>query len=587
MKPTLHERLHLNAIWRLSKEFLPYRWQVGGVLFLGFVIAAVQPLCIKLSQTIIDELQKSNNEAFFRWIPLALIGIFLVSGLAKYFHTAFRRYISEKVIIKMRTDLFHKYLMFPLAVTDEKRTGDMLSTIQNDLAQINSGVETLCDILKEPFIFLGLVGVALYWDWQLTLVTLITAPLVVMLFAKSGSAVKRYSAKNLNQFSDLVSLGQESIAGARVVKVFRLESTLLDKFRKVQDDYLKTIWKSIKVQEVATPGVEFIGACLMGGIILYGKYRISNGWLTTGQLIAFIVALGLLQMPIKKLNLAYLKMKNAEAAAERIYKVLDTPDVPARAFAGIRKADFEREIVFDKVGVFYGEKRALGNVSFRVRHGEKIAFVGPSGGGKSSIVNLIPRLYEISEGQITIDGVDISHIHLSDLRGLISFVTQDIFLFNDSIFENIRYGNLHASTEQVLKAAELAHCLDFIAKCPEGIHSSIGDRGVCLSGGERQRIAIARAILKHAPILVLDEATSSLDSHSEAIVQSALDTLMEGKTTFMVAHRFSTVRRADRIFVLEAGRIQESGRHEELMRSRGLYSQLYERQALMGEPAFT
>jgi len=547
---------------------------------LGLIIAAIQPLCLKLSQGIIDALEKdSAADGFFRWVPLALIGLFLASGLAKYSYNTLRRYVSEKVILKLREDLFNKYLWLPLSILDQKRSGEMISGLQNDLQQINAGVDTLCDVFKEPFIFLGLIGVAFYWDWQLALSTLVAAPIIVMLFSRSGAAVKRYASRNLEQFSDIMSLGQESLTGARVVRVFHLEKLLSKKFTELQEGYFRTIWKSIRVQELSTPSVEFIGACLMGAVVLYGRYQISNGWLTTGELVAFIFALGLSQMPIKNLNNAYLKLKNAEAAAERIYAVLDLASTQQpKSFKGYRVDHFEKEIRFENVGLHYGDKRALEGINFDVQRGECVAFVGASGGGKSSIINLLPRLYEVTSGKITLDGMDIRNVHLEDLRNLYSYVTQDTFLFNDSIYENIRYGKPSATKAEIEKAAELAHCTGFIAKSPQGFETKIGDRGVCLSGGERQRVAIARSILKGAPILILDEATSNLDSHSESVVQSAIETLMKGKTVFMVAHRFSTLRMAKKIFVLDGGKIIQSGTHESLAKSQGMYEQLHKQQ---------
>jgi subfamily B ATP-binding cassette protein MsbA len=564
------------ALKRLMREFLAHRRTVSIIVFLGFVVAAIQPACLAVTQRIIDELQHPGSTRFFQWVPAFLAVVFLVSGLAKYFNNSLRRMLSERVVIKLRAELYRKYVGFPLSILDRKRTGDMMSSLQNDLAQVSVGIDTVCDLFKEPLIFLGLIGMAFYLDWRLTLGVLVAAPLVATLFSRSGAAVKRYANHNMEQFSELVSLSQESITGARVVKIFQLESTLLDKFRGLQEAYFRTIWKSIRVQELGTPLVELIGACLMGGVILYGRYRVTQGDMTTGKLIAFILDIGLAQMPLKQVNNAFLKLKNAEAAAERIYGVLDTPD---RVPSGTRRwQEFQTSIVYDNITLEYGDKPALENVSFEVKRGECVAFVGPSGSGKSSIVNLLPRLYEVSGGRLLVDGVDSREIYLSDIRRQISVVTQDTFLFNDSIYENIRYGNPHASREAILRAAEMAHCLPFIEKLPQGMESRIGERGVCLSGGERQRLAIARALLKAAPILILDEATSSLDSHSEEVVQKALEVLMKGKTTFLVAHRFSTIRRADRIYVMEHGRISEAGGHDALMGGKGLYSRLYETQ---------
>lgn len=566
-------RMHLPAMGRVVGAFTRHRWTFIGVLSLGFVIAAIQPVSVMLSQRIVDQLKRGTDldPSFFRWVPAALIAVFVVSGLAKYFHNSWRRYLAEEIIIHFRENLFKKYLNLPMRVLDQKRTGEMLAGLQNDLQQINSGIDTFCLVLKEPFTFLGLMGAALYCDWKLTLATLVVAPLVAILFSRSGAAVKRYSARNLEQFADLLSLSQESITGARIVKVFRLEQPLSTRFKEIQEGYLKTIWKSIRVQELATPLVELVGAILIAGVLIYGGVQASNGNLTSGQLVAFVIAIGLAQMPIKQLNNAFLKLKTAEAAAEKLFAILDSPETGAGNTTSIRKTHFDSEIRFDRVSLHYGEKQALNQVSFAVKCGETVAFVGESGSGKTSIINLLPRLYEVSSGRILLDGTDIRDIDLYDLRSLMSFVTQETFLFNDTIFNNIRFGNPLATPEEIEWAARHAHCTDFIGRLPHGIQTRIGDRGSMLSGGERQRVAIARAFLKNAPILVLDEATSNLDSQSEKVVQTALDELASGRTTFMVAHRLSTVRRANQIFVMEQGHLIESGTHQELNQRAGVY----------------
>jgi subfamily B ATP-binding cassette protein MsbA len=569
-----------SALRRVIGEFRPYKGKLAIVLALGLVISAIQPISVKLSQRIIDELQSGAfiKEAFFKQVPGLLIIVFFVSGLAKYFHNTLRRHVAERVIIKYRTLLFEKYITFPLSVLDKTRAGDFLSSIQNDLGKISTGIDTLILVLKEPFTFFGLLGAAFYCDWRLALSTLIVAPIVALLFSKSGSAVKKYSQKNLELFSDLMSVSQETISGSRVVKVFQLEQSLFEKFKAIQENYFKVFMKAINVEELATPLVEFIGSLLIAGVIIYGGHRASMGLLTPGQLVGFIIALGLAQMPLKQLNNAYLKLKAAEAAAERLYKILDTQGTQRQIQGNKRIQTLLKEIVFDQASLMYDDKPALSQLSFEVNRGECVAFVGHSGSGKSSIVNLLPRLYELSQGRILFDGTPISEFVLEDLRSLFSFVTQDTFLFNDSLFENIRYGNRKATAGEVEKAAEQAHCTDFIKKLKKGYHTRIGDRGVCLSGGERQRVAIARALLRNSPILILDEATSSLDSQSEAIVQEAMEQLIQGKTTFMVAHRLSTVRKADRIFVVEDGKIKESGSHDQLLKAGGIYRGFYERQ---------
>ncbi|MBI4404900.1 MAG: ABC transporter ATP-binding protein [Deltaproteobacteria bacterium] len=567
-----------QALARLIAEFKPYKGRVLAVLLLGIVISAIQPASVKVSQQVIDSLQKGSHPFLFRWIAALLIPLFILNGLAKYLHNTLRRSTTENVILRLRSALFGKYLTLPVSALDAKRSGELLSNIQNDLFQISTGVDTLTSLLKEPFTFLGLIAVAFYFDWQLALCTLVAAPIIIQLFSRTGWAVKRYSKRNLEEFASLLSMTQEIVSGSRIVKVFGLETVLSKKFNDLNQHYLKTKLKSIRVEEIPTPLVELIGAALMVGVISYGGYRISQGWLTAGELVAFVITVGLCQMPIKELNNAWLKLKAAEAAAERVYQILDTP-IPTRWRHGMCRVDgFNQSIRFENVGLAYGDKRALKGIHFEVKRGECVAFVGESGSGKSSIVNLLPRLFDVSEGRIVLDGTDIRDIFLDDLRRLISFVTQDTFLFNDTIFENIRYGNSMADRKQVEHAARLAHCTDFIGRQPYGFETVIGDRGVCLSGGERQRLAIARAILKASPILVLDEATSNLDSQSEELVQGALETLMVDKTTFLVAHRFTTVKRASRIYVVDGGSIVEDGSHEELVRNQGLYKDLFQRQ---------
>lgn len=568
---------------RIAREFKPYYKLIAFVFASGLVISAIQPASLKLSQNILDELQKgtSLSSDFFKWVPLSLVVVFFVSGLAKYFHNTTRRYVSESIIRGLRVRLYERFLSFPLSVLDSKRTGDLLSSIQNDLQAVSSGIDTFFLVLKEPFTFIGLLSVAFYYDWRLATTTLLAAPLVAFLFSKSGSAVKRYTKKNLGLFADLMSISQESIAGSRVVKVFRLEKTLSARFNKIQDLYFKTHFKSIKVEELATPLIEFIGALLMAMVIIYGGYRISNGELSSGELVAFILALGLAQMPIKQMNNAFLKIKTADAASERIYNLLDITEYESRNVGRVRKASFDSSIRFDNVSLYYGDKRALNSIELEIKKGECVAFVGHSGSGKTSLVNLLPRLYEVSEGNVFIDGKPIYDYYLDDLRKMISVVTQDTFLFHDTIYANIQYGNMDATREEIERAARQAYCYDFIQNLPHGFDTVIGERGVCLSGGERQRVAIARALLKNAPILILDEATSNLDSRSEAIVQQALEELIKGRTTLMVAHRLSTIKKADRIYVMDEGKVIESGNHEMLSNKRGLYTKFLERQSLV------
>lgn len=558
---------------RLFLELRPHRGLLTGVILLGVVVAAIQPASAKLTQLIIDSLKAGNERHAFQVLPFFLMFLFIIGGVAKYCYNTIRRKVVELFILDFRRRIFDKYLALSVSFIDRTRTGEMLSSIQNDLSLVSQGIDTVFGIFKEPLAFLGLLGMAFYFDWRLALSTSIAAPIVVLLFSKPGAAVKRYSNRNLGLFADLISLGQEALVGARVVKIFGLERTLSEKFQEYQKRYFQTAWKSICVQELAAPLVELLGASIMSVLLFYGGYRIASGAMSAGDLIGFILTLGLCQMPIKSLNNAYLKLKTAEAAADRIYGLLDTHEEIGQGTR--RVSGFRDRIVFENVSLFYGDKPAISDVSFEIIRGECVAFVGPSGSGKSSLVNCLPRFYDPTHGRILLDGHDLREYRLSDLRLQIGFVSQEIFLFHDTLFENIRFGRPTASAAEVMRAAELAHCREFIDLLPQGVDTVLGERGACLSGGERQRVAIARAILKNAPILVLDEATSNLDSQSEKTVQEALEILMSERTTLMVAHRFSIVARAQRIYVLNSGRVTEVGSHQELIHQNGHFAHLF------------
>ncbi len=561
---------------RLVGEMHDQRLVIAVVLVLGLIISAVQPVVLRITEQVIDGLRRGEISAYLRRVPLLMIGIFVVSGLAKYFHNSLRRVLGEEVLCRLRTRLFDKYLASPIGHLDNQRSGGMLSGFQNDLAQISLGMETMTLALKEPLTFIFLMATAFYCDVWLTAATLVVAPLVVLLFSKSGSAVKRYSVHSLSYFSDLLGVVSDALTGSRVIKAFHMEERLREKFDAVQKRYFHVMKRSIQVQEIATPAVEFVGSLLMAGVIWYGAYRVEMGAMTAGKLVAFIIAIGLAQMPIKQLNNSWLRLKLAEAAAERIYALLDGPEEPATK--PVTRVTFRDRVSFERVGIRLGERQILQDVSFDLEAGHSLGVVGESGSGKTTLLNALLRFNDVSTGRISIDGVDIREKELSEVRALMAYVTQDTFLFNDTIFENIRFGRPSATRQEVERAAEMAHCTEFVARSTLGFQTEIGERGVRLSGGERQRIAIARAFLKAAPILLLDEATSNLDSHSEAAVQDALNRLMEGRTSLVVAHRLSTVSRTDRILVIQRGSLVEQGNHQELLAAKGKYFGLVQRQ---------
>jgi subfamily B ATP-binding cassette protein MsbA len=568
-----------STLKRLLGEFKPFRTSVIVVVVLGIIVSAIQPISLKVTQLIIDQLKTSVDPKKFQWLALLIIPVFIVNGLAKYFYNTIRRVISEKVIQKLRTEIFQKYLTQSLSQIESQKTGELLSKIQNDLSQVNSGIDTFCSVLKEPFTFLGLIAMAVYFDWKLTLCVFVVAPFVVLLFSRSGSAVRRYSEHNLIQFSDLISMVQESISGARIVKIFNLENRIFKRYLKVQNEYFNTLVKSIKVQEIATPAVELVGTTLMAGIFIYAGYRISTGTISLGDLLSFLLALGLSQMPIKQLNNGYLKIKIAEAAAKRVYAVIDSE---TEEFEENTSFQFNQSIELKNISVNFQNKIALKNISLAIHKNQTIAIVGKSGSGKTTLINLLPKLIHPQQGEVLIDGVDIEDISTRDLRDHISIVSQDPFLFHASIYENIGFGKHNATDNEIIQAAEHAYCKEFIEKCPEGYQTIVGERGYSLSGGERQRIAIARAFLKNAPILILDEATSNLDPHSEKRVQQALEDLRKDKTTLLISHRYSNLKKVDKIFVLEAGELVQVGHQEDLQKIEGGFSHLFKSEMTLG-----
>lgn len=565
-----------RALKRLLAELKHRKVVIGVVLLLGLMISAVQPLVLHMTERVIDELRRGQMSAYLKKSPLLIILIFIVSGFAKYYYNSLRRVLGEEVLVSLRSRLFQKYLSSPIPHLDSQRSGGIMGSFQNDLTLISHGLETMTLALKEPFTFVGLMATAFYCDVWLTLATLVTIPLIVVLFSASGAAMKRYTASGLIQFSDLLTVVSDALTGSRVVKAFQMEDRLRAKFEAVQARYFHNMKRSIQVQEIATPAVEFVGSLIIAGVILYGSYRVETGGMTAGKLVAFMIAIGLAQMPIKTLNNSWLRLKGAEAAAERVYSLLDGPEElsPARP----KKHSFADRIVFENVGIVLGDRHAVRGVSFELPYGKRIGLVGESGSGKTTLLNSLLRFNDVTSGRVLVDGVDLREMSLVDVRGLTAYVTQETFLFHDTIYENIRFGRPDATARDIERAAELAHCTDFISRCKLGFHTEVGERGVRLSGGERQRIAIARAFLKSAPLLLLDEATSNLDSHSEGVVQEALEALMEGRTSLIVAHRLSTIARADEILVLSQGKLVEQGKHQALVQAQGSYFGLIQKQ---------
>lgn len=577
-----------SSTHRLLGELAPFRGAALGVLLLGAVVAAEQPVGVKLTQQLIDGLKLLGGAqpapGTLERLPWLLVLVYAIGGVAKFTHGLLRRMLAERIVVRLRERLFERLVRLPIPTIERNRSGDLLSPLQNDLAIVSQGLDTAWALAKEPLTFLGLLGMAFYSDWLLATFAVCLTPVIARIFSRSGKAVKTYAAQNLKQFGDLLGLAQEATAGARTVKAFGLEARLSDRFRAIQTNYLEVFRRSAAIQEANSPVVEMLGACLVAGLVAFGGWRVSSGAITAGDFVAFLFALGLMQMPMKQMNNAFLKLKASQAALDRIYRWLDEPVEPLEASATRPVPVFYGasgpRLAFENVTVRYGNRAAVENVSLELRAGERLALVGSSGSGKSTLVSLLPRFVDPTAGIVRVDGVDVKDWPLQALRRRVAFVPQEPFLFHGTVEDNLRVARPEASASELAQALRAANCEEFLGRAEAGLATVVGDRGMSLSGGERQRIAIARALLADADVLVLDEATSSLDAEAERRVQEGVERWVEGKILVQIAHRFSAIRQATRIVVMDAGRIVADGAHGNLYGDSPVYRGLYEMQRL-------
>jgi ATP-binding cassette, subfamily B, bacterial MsbA len=520
-------------------------------------------------------------------VAVLIILASLMKGIGAYFSTYWMTDVGQLVVRDVRNALFAHMLGQSASFFARSTSGQLMSRVTSDVGQIQQAVsETVGDLIRESLALVGYLFVLLYFDARLALVCLTGAPVVIYPLVRLGQRVRKTTRRSQEHLETISHLAAEAFSGHRIVKAFGMEAKEADRFAHASDRLYRTNMKAIVALSSLPPLMEFLGGLAMAGALWYGSRQIAYGNLTPGAFTAFMASLFMMYGPAKKLSRVNANLQQAIAAAGRIFEMLDThtevQDRPgAQALAPLRD-----RIVFRGVSFNYEDRdrrRILREVSFDVRAGQMVALVGLSGAGKTTLVNLIPRFYDVTGGGILIDDVDIRDVTLKSLRAQIGMVTQDTVLFDDTIASNIAYGAPNATPEQIEDAARIAHAHEFIATLPEKYQTKIGERGQRLSGGQRQRVAIARALLKNSPILILDEATSSLDAESEMLVQDALLRLMQDRTSFVIAHRLSTVRRADAIIVLERGVVREIGRHDELLaRPNGVYARLYALQMFEG-----
>jgi ATP-binding cassette, subfamily B, bacterial MsbA len=588
----------VNAFSRLFAYARPYRGRFVAAFAAMLLYAVASAGLALLIKPLMDSVLTHQLELTFRGITVdlatwsaAVLTIYLFKGLGAYFSAFLMTDIGLRVVRDLRNRLFRHILDQSASFFSRRTSGQLMSGITSDVNQIQNVVsETVGDLLREGLAVLGYAVVLFWYDAKLALVVVTGAPVVVYPLVKLGQRVRRTSRRVQDEIAHLSHITAEAFTGHRIVKAFGAEAHEEARFTAAAQHLYRTTLKVISTVSILPPLMEFLGGLGVVGLIAYGSTHINDprGGMTQGDFMTFVVTAFLMYTPIKKLSRVNTNIQQAIAASERIFEILDTHSEVRERPGATTMAPLTSGIEFRNISFNYEDasgRRVLRDVSFRVRAGQVIAIVGLSGAGKTTLVNLIPRFFDVTDGAILVDGIDIRDVTLTSLRAQVGIVTQETVLFDESIASNIAYGSPGASAAEIEAAARAAHAHEFIVTLPEQYETFIGERGQRLSGGQRQRLAIARALLKNSPILILDEATSSLDAESERLVQDALANLMRDRTSFVIAHRLSTVRRADAIIALERGRVAEIGRHDELLaRSDGVYAKLYAQQIFERQP---
>ncbi len=572
----------MTEFLRLVRYAAPYRGRLVIALLAMLVYAAGSLGVVMQVEPIFNNVLPSAERV--GQVAALLLGAYLLKGVGAYVSGYLMTWVGQRVVKDLRTRLYRHILDQSAAFFSRRTSGQLMSRITNDVAQVQQAVsETLADLVRESLAVFGYAGWLFYVDWRLALVCLTAAPLVVYPLTQLGQRVRRMTRRSQQELEHLTHVAAEGLTGHRIVKAFGAEAREGQRFSHAADRLFRTTMRVVSAVAALPPLMELVGGVAAVLALWYGSRQVAAGDLTTGEFASFLTAAFMMYAPIKKLSRVNAGLQQAIAAAQRIFGLLDTHTEVLDKPGAPRLEPLRRSVEFRDVGFAYHDAQGqftLRHVSFEARANQVVAIVGLSGAGKTTLVNLIPRFYDVTEGAILIDDVDIRDVSLASLRSQIALVTQETVLFDDTIAANIAYGVPDASVERIEAAARAAHAHEFVTTLPDGYRTRIGERGQRLSGGQRQRLAIARAILKDSPLLVLDEATSSLDAESELLVQDALANLIRDRTTFVIAHRLSTVRRADLIVALDEGRVAETGTHESLVGlPEGVYAKLYALQA--------
>ena len=561
---------------RLLQFLKPYKAKLS-IAMVSMVLVSVcgsgQAYMVK---PLLDEIFVNKDQVMLNLLPLGLVLVFLFKGIFYYTYNFILDSIGQSVIRDLRERIFVHIHSLPISFFHHTPTGELIARVVNDATLIQMAVSrALAGVLKDLVQVFGLLFVVFALNWKLALVAMIFLPMAAVPVSHFGKKFRKLSVTNQQTVARVTNILHETITGHRIVKAFGMEKYEIAKFSKTVNELLQIIIKDISINSLQHPLMELLGGVCIAGIIWYGGHQVLAGQSTPGTFIAFLTTLIMIYDPIKGVSNINSPVQQGMAAAGRIFALLDIKAEIADRPDAKPLPDFHESIVFNHVHFSYdGKIPVLTDIDLTVKAGEVIAFVGSSGGGKTTLVNLLPRFFEVSRGAILIDGHDIRDVTMKSLRSQMAIVTQQTILFNDTVRNNIAYGDPTRSEEEIIAAAKAAHALDFIQALPDGFDTMIGESGARLSGGQQQRLSIARALLKNAPILILDEATSALDTESEREVQKALDNLMQNRTTFVIAHRLSTIKNADRIIVIHEGKIAEEGDHDQLMARNGIYTML-------------
>jgi subfamily B ATP-binding cassette protein MsbA len=564
---------------RLLQYVKPYRMKLILAMTCMVFVAVCTAGSAWLVQPAMDKIFIDKDMRMLFLIPLLIVGLYILKGVFYYGQAYLMSYVGQRIVADFREKLYDHIQRLSLSFFTKTPTGILISRLTNDVTLIQGAVSSaLTSVLRDSFTIFALTVVIFYRDWKLACIAAIVLPLAAIPIIKFGGKLRKFSIKGQIRMGFITSLLQETISGNRIVKAFTMEDYESRRFAAQNDHFFKIIMKRQKIRALSSPVVEALGGVGIAGIVLVGGYAVVRGDSTPGTFGSFLAALLLLYKPFKSLSMVNDIVQGGLAAGSRVFELLDTTADIRDADGAVPLRGISHAIKFEDASFKYEDEMVLKDINLEVKAGEVVALVGVSGAGKTTLVNLIPRFYDIGEGRITIDGTDIRTLTIKSLREHIGIVTQQTILFNDTVRNNIAYGDITRSEEEIVEAAKAANAHGFIEKLPLGYDTIIGEQGVKLSGGERQRISIARALLKNAPILILDEATSSLDSESEFQVQVALERLMANRTVFLIAHRLSTIRNAHRIVVIDSGRIVEEGTHDELLAMNRIYGKLYQMQ---------